>query len=115
MIVFLDSHIEAADGWLPPLVDPISQNWTIVMTPVIDVISDDTLKFNFGTAESVIVGGFDWNLVFTWHALPERVKRKRKHFLDPVESPTMAGGLFAISKKYFEYLGTCTSIERKCS
>ena len=107
VIVFLDSHIEATEGWLLPLLDPISQNRTVVVTPVIDVINDMTLKYNFGTADSISVGGFDWNLQFNWHALPEREKKRRKHHLEPVRSPTMAGGLFSISKQYFDDLGTC--------
>ncbi|CAF0802706.1 unnamed protein product [Adineta steineri] len=106
VIVFLDSHIEATEGWLEPLIDPISANRTTVVTPVIDIIDDSTFKFNYGAVSSVSVGGFDWNLQFTWHGAPERDRKRRKHELEPIRSPTMAGGLFAISRIYFEELGT---------
>ncbi len=113
VIIFLDSHIEVTEGWLQPLLDPISQNYTNVVTPIIDVIDDTTFKFNYGTASSLNVGGFDWNLQFTWHALPEREQQRRKHHLEPVRTPTMPGGLFAISKQFFIDIGTCKLISIK--
>ncbi|CAF0774126.1 unnamed protein product [Adineta ricciae] len=106
VIVFLDSHIEATEGWLEPLIEPIAANRTTVVTPVIDVIDDTTFKYNYGAVTSLSVGGFDWNLQFNWHGVPERERKRRKHELEPVRTPTMAGGLFAISKIYFEELGT---------
>ncbi|KAK3108876.1 hypothetical protein FSP39_017675 [Pinctada imbricata] len=106
-LVFLDSHIECAEGWIEPLLERIYRNWTNVVTPVIDAINDDTLKFNFQPAKQTNVGGFDWSLTFTWHAVPEAEMRRReyKQYL-PVRTPTMAGGLFAIGKKFFEQIGT---------
>ena len=44
------------------------------------------------------VGGFDWNLQFNWHAVPEHENRRRGHSWAPAWSPTMAGGLFSIDK-----------------
>ena len=38
----------------------IGNNWTTVVTPVIDVILDDTLEYTYSSF--VAVGGFDWNL-----------------------------------------------------
>uniref|UniRef100_A0A336LJV1 CSON007930 protein n=1 Tax=Culicoides sonorensis TaxID=179676 RepID=A0A336LJV1_CULSO len=54
----------------------------------------------------VNVGGFDFNLQFNWHAIPEREKKRHKHPSEPVHSPSMAGGLFSIDKMFFERLGT---------
>ncbi|VDI78697.1 polypeptide N-acetylgalactosaminyltransferase [Mytilus galloprovincialis] len=107
VLVFLDSHIECAEGWIEPMLDRIAKNWTTVVTPVIDVINDDTFGFQFQDAKATSVGGFDWNMVFTWHGIPEE-ERKRRNYEDhtPVRSPTMAGGLFAISHAYFTYIGT---------
>ena len=42
-ITFLDSHVECADGWLPPLLERVGANSTTVISPVIDVI--DALTF----------------------------------------------------------------------
>lgn len=47
-------------GWLEPLLDRIGRNWTSAVTPVIDVISDDSLEYTYSSF--VAVGGFDWNL-----------------------------------------------------
>lgn len=103
---FLDSHCECAEGWLEPLLDRIAKNPTTVVCPVIDVIDDNTFEFHHGKAAAVQVGGFDWNLQFSWHAIPDRDKKRRKYDTDPVQSPTMAGGLFSIDSEFFRRLGT---------
>ncbi|XP_055924805.1 putative polypeptide N-acetylgalactosaminyltransferase 9 isoform X2 [Argiope bruennichi] len=109
ILTYLDSHCECALGWLEPLLQRIANNWTTVVCPVIDVIDDETFEYHFRESGEVNVGGFDWNLQFSWHAMPEREHKRRNHTWDPVWSPTMAGGLFSINKKFFERLGTYDS------
>lgn len=106
VLTYLDSHCECTLGWLEPLLDRIAENKSNVVTPVIDVVDDTTLQYKFGSARSTNLGGFDWSLQFNWHAIPERVLKNRKSEVEPLESPTMAGGLFSISREYFEYLGS---------
>ena len=110
VIVFLDSHIEATAGWLEPLLDPISRNRTVVVTPIIDYIDDMTFKVMCVPASGLRLGGFDWNMLFIWYAVPEREQERRKSEFEPARTPTMAGGLYAISKSYFEELGRCQSV-----
>jgi hypothetical protein len=47
-------------------------------------------------------GGFDWGLTFKWKSLPSS---GRGSPIDPIPSPTMAGGLFAMHKQTFIDLG----------
>lgn len=61
--------------------DRIARNSTTVVCPVIDVIDDTTLEFHYRDSSGVNVGGFDWNLQFSWHAVPER--EKRRHNVSP--------------------------------
>uniref|UniRef100_UPI00398F0F3A polypeptide N-acetylgalactosaminyltransferase 4 n=1 Tax=Pristiophorus japonicus TaxID=55135 RepID=UPI00398F0F3A len=105
VLTFLDCHCECAPGWLEPLLERIRENETAIVCPVIDTIDWNTFAFYMQTGEPMI-GGFDWRLTFQWHNVPEHERKRRKSRIDPIRSPTMAGGLFAVSKKYFEYLGT---------
>lgn len=109
VLTYLDSHCECAEGWLEPLLDRIARNSTTVVCPVIDVIDDSSLEYHWRDSGGVNVGGFDWNLQFNWHAVPEREKKRHKNPAEPVWSPTMAGGLFSIDKHFFERLGTYDS------
>ncbi|XP_063778877.1 polypeptide N-acetylgalactosaminyltransferase 12 [Pseudophryne corroboree] len=105
VLTFLDCHCECHVGWLEPLMERIREKETAVVCPVIDVI--DWLTFEYlGNAGEPQIGGFDWRLVFTWHVVPEKEQRRRRSPIDVISSPTMAGGLFSVSKKYFEYLGS---------
>lgn len=105
VLTFLDCHCECVTGWLEPLLERIRENETAILCPVIDTIDWNTFAFYMQTGEPMI-GGFDWRLTFQWHSVPEHERNRRKSRIDPIRSPTMAGGLFAVSKKYFEYLGT---------
>nr|AAW26230.1 SJCHGC09400 protein [Schistosoma japonicum] len=105
VLVFLDSHIECTTGWLEPLLDRIAYNSSIVVVPVITVINDKTLKYDLPSPSRVQIGGFDWSLSFIWHEQTERHKNRPGAPYSPVQSPTMAGGLFAISREYFNHLG----------
>ncbi|XP_045772393.1 putative polypeptide N-acetylgalactosaminyltransferase 9 isoform X3 [Maniola jurtina] len=109
VLTYLDSHCECTEGWLEPLLDRIARNKTTVVCPVIDVIDDNTLEYHYRDSSSVNVGGFDWNLQFNWHPVPANERARHKHTAEPVWSPTMAGGLFAIDKEFFERLGTYDS------
>ncbi|XP_063536116.1 putative polypeptide N-acetylgalactosaminyltransferase 9 isoform X3 [Cydia strobilella] len=109
VLTYLDSHCECTEGWLEPLLDRIARNKTTVVCPVIDVIDDNTLEFHYRDSTSVNVGGFDWNLQFNWHPVPARERARHSNTAEAVWSPTMAGGLFAIDKEFFERLGTYDS------
>ncbi|KAI4480202.1 hypothetical protein M0804_010563, partial [Polistes exclamans] len=109
VLTYLDSHCECTVGWLEPLLDRIARDPTTVVCPVIDVIDDTTLEYHWRDSGGVNVGGFDWNLQFNWHAVPEREKKRHKNPAEPVWSPTMAGGLFSIDRAFFEKLGTYDS------
>ncbi|XP_068603659.1 polypeptide N-acetylgalactosaminyltransferase 4 [Brachionichthys hirsutus] len=105
VLTFLDCHCECVPGWIEPLLERIEQNASTIVCPVIDTIDWNTFEFHMQTGEPMI-GGFDWRLTFQWHSVPEVERKRRKSRIDPIRSPTMAGGLFAVSRNYFEYLGT---------
>lgn len=101
-LVFLDSHVEPNVNWLDPLLSRIHQNEHSVVTPIIDIINADTFEY---TASPLVKGGFNWGLHFRWDPIPRSEFKTADDFVKPITSPTMAGGLFAISKKYFVELG----------
>ena len=104
VLLFLDAHIETTEGWLEPLLTRIAGNKKRVVCPIIDVISDDT--FEYITASDMTWGGFNWKLNFRWYTAPNREMVRRNHDrTQPLQSPTMAGGLFAIDRDYFYELG----------
>ena len=53
----------------------IQEDETNVLVPVIDVIDDNNFRYAYqpgGSAQNIYAGGFDWGLIFNWHAIPER-------------------------------------------
>lgn len=100
ILIFLDSHTEANINWLPPLLEPIAEDYKTCVCPFIDVIAYDT--FEYRAQDEGARGAFDWK--FFYKRLPLR-KEDLVHPTEPFESPVMAGGLFAISTKFFWELG----------
>lgn len=102
VLVFLDSHIEVNEMWAEPLLVVIKRNSSVLAMPVIDLINPDT----FGYSSSPLVrGGFNFGLHFKWDQLPEGTLEEEEDFVGPFKSPTMAGGLFAVDRKYFKEMG----------
>ncbi|XP_067650026.1 polypeptide N-acetylgalactosaminyltransferase 1-like [Haliotis asinina] len=103
VLVFLDSHCECGYGWLEPLLVPIKDNPSTVVTPTIDVIDKDDFRIN--NADNNIGGFSAESMTFNWISVPPRINRYRTTMADPFVSPTLAGGLFAINKEYFSSIG----------
>ena len=100
VLIFLDSHSEPSFNWIPPLVDPIARNYKTVVCPFVDVIDCDT--FEYRVQDNGARGSFDWE--FNYKRLPLRPEDE-KDPTKPFPSPVMAGGYFAISRKWFWELG----------
>ncbi|XP_068633615.1 polypeptide N-acetylgalactosaminyltransferase 35A isoform X2 [Battus philenor] len=110
VLVFLDSHIEVNVEWLAPMLARLSEGVDGVnvrfsqraVAPVIDVINADTFEYS---ASPLVRGGFNWGLHFKWDNLPKGTLKDTEDFVKPIKSPTMAGGLFAIYRDYFNHIG----------
>ncbi|XP_069825151.1 polypeptide N-acetylgalactosaminyltransferase 10 [Dendropsophus ebraccatus] len=102
VITFLDSHCEANVNWLPPLLDRIAQNRKTIVCPMIDVVDHD--HFGYETqAGDAMRGAFDWEMFYKRIPIPAELQNPDPS--EPFESPVMAGGLFAVDKKWFWELG----------
>lgn len=104
VLLFLDSHCEATDLWLEPLVQRIKENNRVFICPVIDIINDKTLEYNAVDPYFFQLGGFDWTGHFTW--INRREADAQREPTKATKSPTMAGGLFAVDRKYFFEVGS---------
>ncbi|XP_069690847.1 polypeptide N-acetylgalactosaminyltransferase 35A-like isoform X2 [Periplaneta americana] len=102
VLVFLDSHVEVNRDWLQPLLARIAESWSTVAVPIIDIINSDTFDYS---ASPLVRGGFNWGLHFKWENLPTGTLAIEEDFVRPIRTPTMAGGLFAIDRSYFEEIG----------
>lgn len=102
VLVFLDSHCEVNEMWLQPLLSPIKDDRKTVVCPVIDIISADTLAYS---SSPIVRGGFNWGLHFKWDSVPLSDLSGPEGAIAPFRSPTMAGGLFAMERNYFNELG----------
>jgi len=110
VLTFLDAHCECIDGWIEPMLQRIAENPKVVVTPVIESIDSDTFRMYLTPPKNIQKGIFDWSMTFNWAvAWPSSVVWKDKFNTRPIDSPTMSGGLFAMKKSYFEFLGTYDS------
>ncbi|XP_070184165.1 polypeptide N-acetylgalactosaminyltransferase 5-like, partial [Littorina saxatilis] len=105
-VVFLDSHCECAEGWLEPLLSRIAEDPSRVVVPAIIPIDPNTFEYRQGSLKNIYVGKFTWELFFKWSHIQPQERARRNSSVDPVRTPTMAGGLFAIDRNYFYKLGT---------
>ncbi|GFS51865.1 polypeptide N-acetylgalactosaminyltransferase 1 [Trichonephila clavipes] len=104
VLTFLDAHCECSVGWLEPLLSRIAEKRSRIVCPVIDIIHDET--FQYVRSFELHWGAFNWELHFRWYPVSERVLISRRNdSTAPFKTPTMAGGLFAIDKSYFEEIG----------
>ncbi|KAM3601328.1 uncharacterized protein V6R79_010698 [Siganus canaliculatus] len=102
VITFLDSHCEANVNWLPPLLDRIAQSRKTIVCPMIDVIDHD--NFGYDTqAGDAMRGAFDWEMYYKRIPIPPEMQGQDPS--EPFPSPVMAGGLFAVDRKWFWELG----------
>lgn len=51
-----------------------------------------------GHLHEAVPQGFDWNLQFNWHAVPDHEKNKHSHRACGLH--TMAGGMFSVDKAF---------------
>nr|CAD7606450.1 unnamed protein product [Timema genevievae] len=100
VLIFLDSHTEANVNWLPPLLEPIAEDYRTCVCPFIDVVAFET--FEYRAQDEGARGAFDWE--FFYKRLP-LLPSDLENPTEPFKSPVMAGGLFAISTKFFWELG----------
>uniref|UniRef100_UPI00358EE8F4 polypeptide N-acetylgalactosaminyltransferase 16 isoform X4 n=1 Tax=Myxine glutinosa TaxID=7769 RepID=UPI00358EE8F4 len=103
VLTFLDSHCEVNKGWLEPLLQRVKDDRTRVVSPIIDVINMDS--FTYTAASPNLQGGFDWSLHFKWENLSPQKAARRSDPIEPIRTPVIAGGLFAMDLAWFKKLG----------
>lgn len=105
-LTFLDSHVEVLKGWLEPLLDRVARKQRTVVSPLVDRIHDVTFELiSPNYLNEVFAGGFSWSLDFGWFPLPKRKLKFRRNPTSPIQTPTIAGGLFTIDRLFFTKLG----------
>lgn len=106
VIVFLDAHCEVNQDWLPPLLAPIANNRKTLTVPIIDGIDSDNFEYRpvYSKNDEHFRGIWEWGMLYKEIALDMKEHLKTHRVSEPYDSPTHAGGLFAIDRQFFAEL-----------
>jgi polypeptide N-acetylgalactosaminyltransferase len=108
VLAFLDAHCDPQIGWLPPLLNLLADNPRAVALPVIESIDPHTWAYRPGPLPQYPPRGIiaDWHLNFGWAQLtPEEQASRSAQPLAPLAAPAMAGGVFAITRQWWNTSG----------
>jgi len=106
VIIILDAHCECVTNWLPPLLTRIAVNRKTVAVPIVDGIDWNTIAHrSYGGDSNAAIGIWEWGFLYKETQISDADMRKKPHITSPTRSPTHAGGLLAIDKKWFFELG----------
>jgi polypeptide N-acetylgalactosaminyltransferase len=107
-LVFLDSHCEPQVGWLEPLLELLGRSPRVVALPVIEKLDPREWAYRPGPDPEAPPRGViaDWNLNFGWKQLTREERAARlSDPIAPLRSPAMAGGVFAITRWWWNASG----------
>lgn len=107
VVVFLDAHCEVNHNWLPPLLAPIANNKKTLTVPIIDGIDSVDFEYRpvYSNNEEHYRGIWEWGMLYKEISLNMSEHLKTHRVSEPYDSPTHAGGLFAINRAFFNELG----------
>uniref|UniRef100_A0A2C9JM97 Glycosyltransferase 2-like domain-containing protein n=1 Tax=Biomphalaria glabrata TaxID=6526 RepID=A0A2C9JM97_BIOGL len=103
VVIFLDSHIECFPGWIEPLLAPIANDSSVIIFPTIERINQETFATKMTLDLNRDIGGVTVSsMYFKWMPyLKSNTKTPELYY----QSPTMPGGLYAVSRDWFSKLG----------
>ena len=84
VLVFLDSHCEASNGWLEPMLARLKENRKLAVVPDIEVIAWKNFAYSHDRG-SYNRGIFSWELMFNWGPLPPKEVKRRKSDAYPIK------------------------------
>jgi polypeptide N-acetylgalactosaminyltransferase len=96
VLLFADAHTEATINYLPPLLEPIAENYRVCTVPIEDTLDVNTLEYH--SPEPNFRAIFDWYMNYNQVPIPQEDGKDQSK---PFKTPVMGGGLFAISAKFF--------------
>lgn len=107
VVVFLDAHCEVNQDWLPPLLAPIANNRKTLTVPIIDGIDSVNFEYRpvYSKNDEHFRGIWEWGMLYKEIGLDMKEHLKTHRTSEPYDSPTHAGGLFAIDRQFFADLG----------
>lgn len=95
IVVVFDAHIEVNINWLPPLIEPIVDDYQVMTEPLVYYIDSGTYAYDNvtynGRRES-----FSWSLTQYW--MDRDLSGDPSQ---PYENAAIMGGLMAINRKFF--------------
>jgi len=98
IVVILDSHIETTAQWLEPMLARLKESPKSLVYPQIPSID----AVNFGYKDNTGIG---CKLSFKWMMQEQSTAPHNYKDPSPIPSASMAGGLFAVYRDFFWYMG----------
>lgn len=93
VVLFLDAHCEANQGWLPPLLERIALDRRTAVCPTIDFIDHNT--FEYKPMDPYIRGTFNWRFDYKERPVRPEDMKKRK---DPTQEVRWVKNCINISR-----------------